>query len=1170
MKKIYLLSLLLFLFGFKTSAQLFFNDDFDYNSNTTLVNNGWVQILNTTTAPISVYQNKLFYQGYAGSGIGNSTLLMSSGQDVYKESSAISNSKAVYLSFLMNDSIAQTGGNYFISLASSTSTTAIARVFIKLSSAGYYKIGVSKSTDVPVYSTDSFAIENTYLCVLKYQFNTLTTRDDSIKLYAFSNGMPTAEPLNATVETIGGTSTDATTISKIVLTQLDAITSPTVFVDGIRMANAWEKLNGSNLVNPYPVKNATAVAAGANAMNLSWTNPYNFDSLTMKTLVFVKPTNAIVQGTPSYSSNYYVANNNLKLASSHYQNDSLAFCVFKGTANTTTLTGLNPASTYTFLFEVVSNTDSIYSRAATATAATLSLPSAATLPTFTASGSSSAKIAWTRPGTYNRNTMTTLVFVKSGAAINNQTPTIGASNFVADTNFLSTNASALPSDLDAKCVFVGDTNFVNIGSLQAGNTYYYLIYIVRDTDSAYSLPTLANAGLQTAVTSASAVVFSALSSSSAKISWTKPASYVNSNMSSLVFVKALNPINTAAIPSTNASTYSNDTAFLNGTKFQLDSAAYCVYKGDSNFVTVSNLATGTLYYVVVYMLRDSDNLYSVPALGSGSSRQGPPLNVSNLSFTGLGQITGKATWTKQTGYVNATHTTLVFLKQGAAINSNTPTKTVTAYTASANFLSAISSKYQHDTLAKCIYKGDTNFVNISSLTANSTYFLMVYVVRDADSTYSLSTIASGYTLGTPALRKIGDLNTSNQSSADADSIGVRATFRGIVYGFNQRRVNQGGLQFLLKDATGGINVLHTTKSFGYTVQEGDSVEVQGTIASTMGLVSISNIDTLIRIDSNKSIENPILVNQLNEQTENKLIRIDNVQFLVSPVGGVWPAARNNTIVYLTKNNGIDTISVRLASTNTLSGAPLPTTRYFSIVGIGSQASSSFSAPYAMNGYQILPRYAADIIEIPDTIAAFTLNSLPNADTLYLAGNPANTVQFNWNVSKSINNTIHPVYTFNVHSANFSSILFSTNSAQAGIDTLVEVNTKLLADAIGKTGDTVQLNWQVQAQAGNFIVYSDTFQLTAIIGNFNVTGMNNSMAGINMHLYPNPAKELIQIACNEGIQHLEFYDLTGKLIQHISGNDKPQQVLNIPEFERGIYLLKITTEHAHSIQKIILE
>ena len=88
-------------------------------------------------------------------------------------------------------------------------------MFIKLSSPGFYKVGVSKGTEAPIYSTDTFAMQTTYLCVLKYQFNTVSTKDDSVKLYMFSSGMPLQEPTLSTTETlttIPKTYTTSTTI----------------------------------------------------------------------------------------------------------------------------------------------------------------------------------------------------------------------------------------------------------------------------------------------------------------------------------------------------------------------------------------------------------------------------------------------------------------------------------------------------------------------------------------------------------------------------------------------------------------------------------------------------------------------------------------------------------------------------------------------------------------------------------------------------------------------------------------------------------------------------------------------------------------------------------------------------------------------------------------------
>lgn len=1172
MKKIYSLLVFTILFLSNSSAQLFLNEEFNYPVNAALTSNGWTQVA-ASVPTLTVNSRTLSSGGYAGGG-GNSLQIGATGQDVYRESSTISTSKSLYASFLLNDSVAQSIGNYFFSFASSVNTTAIGRVFIKLSSPGYYKIGVSKGNEAAVYSADTFTINSTYLCVLKYQFNTNNTIDDSVKVFMFSNGMPLTEPSQSTVETSGGVSTDASSLSKIVLTQGATASSPIVFIDAIRMSNDWHNLNGSGVVNPYPVTALTSTATGVSSVNISWTKPYNFDSTTMRTLVFVRASASVTQGTPTFSSTFYVANPNYSQATSYYQNDTIARCVFNNTGNSVSVFGLPTGATVGILVYVVTNNDSIYSKPSVFNGVTLSLPSSVTLPTFTSTSLSSAKVSWTRPGNYNRNTMTTLVYMKTVSSINLQTPLNGVGPIVSDTNFISNSSSLLPSDVDAKCVYKGDTNFVNVSSLQAGATYYYLVYVVRDADSAYSVPTLANANLQTAVTSASNIVFSALSTNTAKISWTKPQTYSNADMTSLVFVKALTNINTSSIPTQTTGNYIADSVFAIGSIFQFDTASFCVYKGDSNHVSISNLSTATLYYVLVYLVRDSDNLYSIPVSASGLTRQGPPSGISTSKFTGLSQITARTNWVKPSGYVNATHTTLVFLKQGSAVNAGTASRMVNYYTANANFLSTFSTKYQNDSMAKCIYKGDTNFVNITGLITNTNYHVLIYVVRDADSTYSVPNITNGYTLGVPALKNIGDLNKSNITTGDADSIGVRASLRGIVYGFNQRRVNQGGIQFLMKDATGGISVLHTTKTFSYTVKEGDSIEVQGTIASNAGLVSIANLDTIIRIDSNKLIDNPIVFNVLSEQTENNLIRIDNVKFLTIPTGNVWPAVRNTVSnnISLIKDNGTDTIVVRLASTNTLSGTPLPKTTYFSVIGIGSQTSSTTNAPYAFNGYQILPRIANDVLEIQDSLAAFTLNSLSNNDTLKLFGNPNSTFKLDWNTSKSVANVSNTKYTVMFGSGtNFSNIPYTTSSSNNGTDTFVLVNSKALADALfANPGDSMLIKWVVKAQTGTFLKYSDTFNLFIIVDSFFTTGMKEVVSSKSLSIFPNPAKDYFTIDSQDKMTDIFLYDLTGKEIKHFVSLNPNQATIVTDGLTRGIYFVRVVNSNNESFRKIILE
>lgn len=248
MKKI--LTFLLIGAALSSSAQtpLMENFTFGASSNDSLaaltVNNGWLNTATLTTNAIRANAAALSYSGYVGSGTGYAAALTTSGQDVVKDAKTSYTSGSVYGSFLLNVSAAQAAGDYFFGFLPQTSTsTFIGRTFIKLSSTGYYKIGITKGSatlePTPTYSTDSFALSTTYLCVVKYTFYPTTTTDDSLKIYMFSSGIPATEPATPRLATIGSTNVDATAIGRIFLRQGGATLAPTLTIGAIRLSNSW-------------------------------------------------------------------------------------------------------------------------------------------------------------------------------------------------------------------------------------------------------------------------------------------------------------------------------------------------------------------------------------------------------------------------------------------------------------------------------------------------------------------------------------------------------------------------------------------------------------------------------------------------------------------------------------------------------------------------------------------------------------------------------------------------------------------------------------------------------------------------------------------------------------------------------------------------------------------
>ena len=70
------------------------------------------------------------------------------------------------------------------------------------------------------------------------------------------------------------------------------------------------------------------------------------------------------------------------------------------------------------------------------------------------------------------------------------------------------------------------------------------------------------------------------------------------------------------------------------------------------------------------------------------------------------------------------------------------------------------------------------------------------------------------------------------------------------------------------------------------------------------------------------------------------------------------------------------------------------------------------------------------------------------------------------------------------------------------------------------------------------------------------------------IYPNPSDEVVNISCNELIRVVSVFNLLGKKIYEKSISNINAQI-NINEFNRDIYLLKVTTQSGDDIfHKII--
>jgi len=199
-----------------------------------------------------------------------------------------------------------------------------------------------------------------------------------------------------------------------------------------------------------------------------------------------------------------------------------------------------------------------------------------------------------------------------------------------------------------------------------------------------------------------------------------------------------------------------------------------------------------------------------------------------------------------------------------------------------------------------------------------------------------------------------DQINSVDANGVGDSLGVRCELRGVVTTIDYRG---GGLQFWIQDPTAGINVFSFNEVSNYTVTEGDSIHVIGTIDQYNGLLEIIP-DSIALISSGNDQPEAMEVDTLMEEYESEVLVLNDVEMLDSiPTGGGY-----NIQALL---NG-DTITIRVDDLTDLDTMPFPT-GFYRVTGVGSQFDPS--SPY-FDGYQLMIRRFADFEPMMTPVAAF--------------------------------------------------------------------------------------------------------------------------------------------------------------------------------------------------------
>jgi len=412
---------------------------------------------------------------------------------------------------------------------------------------------------------------------------------------------------------------------------------------------------------------ASCVSAQTSTI-ISWTGPAGFNNGTQTILAFLKAgAVAITPGTPTNNISTYTANTAFP-SGTVYQGDAAAFCIYKGTGTDAfgnhsglTITGLTANTTYQLLIYFVTGTNT-YSVGATGSGSTLKNNAAPSLQvgalSRTLQTTSTLPITWTALA----GTQDGLLVQGSNAAfpanpVNGTDPGI-QTDLTSGTGTAKTAAAA--------------TGYNSFTGLSAGTMYFFKVNTYISSGNCITYNTSSTRQIQIAtlpnpVTNTSIAIDN--TTGTGTISWTSASGYNSGSNTTLVFVKsgavAINTNAASSNPAKDPATYTANTVFGSGTAYKFDAAAFCIYNGDGNTVTVSGLSAGVTYQVLILtaVSTGNTNVGAIAGIETGTT-------YSTSAYTTI-TGTGATTYTWNAGNTAGDWTTAA---------NWTPTRTTPAVT----------------------------------------------------------------------------------------------------------------------------------------------------------------------------------------------------------------------------------------------------------------------------------------------------------------------------------------------------------------------------------------------------------------------------------------------------------------------------------------------------------
>jgi hypothetical protein len=386
------------------------------------------------------------------------------------------------------------------------------------------------------------------------------------------------------------------------------------------------------------------------------------------------------------------------------------------------------------------------------------------------------------------------------------------------------------------------------------------------------------------------------------------------------------------------------------------------------------------------------------------------------------------------------------------------------------------------------------------------------------------------------IHKISTINKQNATTGVADSLGIRCRVFGTVYGVNMRVT---GFNFTIMDNTGGLGVFNSPKVFGYTVNEGDSIMVQGRVGQFQGLVQMDQLDTVIVLANSRKLKSPALVTALGESTESNLVTMRRVKLVDATE---WPATLNangfKNVRIVGTTGRIDTLNID-AETD-IDGNPAPE-GYFDVIGIGGQfdGTNPFTSRYVLS-----PRRLSDFKASVLPVVNFTQTE----DSLFEA---ADSFRMDFKIAPADDNFSFDVVVKSATAQSPADFDFATRKINIIKNTSSVMIRANITDDNVYDGDKL-VEFAIRNVQGPGKIGSDSVLVLKIKDNEQNSVKRFAMGSIKM--YPNPTQGTINIQSVNKMAEIRVFNIYGTLISatKVDANKFQSSI----EGSAGIYLIEV--------------